>query len=206
MRRRAVVALLCGAMLAAAAGDPVPEPHGYRMDTYQAPTPQTLHGASVLSTDDVYKLWNGGAKVWRNGLAVFVDVLPQAPRPAGLPSGTIWHPKPREDIPSSIWLPDTGYGKLPDVMEEYFEQGLLYATDSDPDRLIVFYCRVACWQSWNAAKRALALGYPHVAWYPAGTDGWADAGHPLELQQPMLPRPDETLRQPPAAPEGAHAK
>ena len=34
--------------------------------------------------------------------------------------------------------------------------------------------------SWNAAKRALALGYAHVAWYPEGADGWAAAGLPLE--------------------------
>ena len=34
--------------------------------------------------------------------------------------------------------------------------------------------------SWNAAKRALALGYTHVAWYPEGTDGWAAADLPLE--------------------------
>ncbi len=34
--------------------------------------------------------------------------------------------------------------------------------------------------SWNAAKRALALGYQNVAWYPDGTDGWHEAGLPLQ--------------------------
>jgi len=41
--------------------------------------------------------------------------------------------------------------------------------------------------SWNAAKRAIALGYT-VAWYPDGTDGWQDAGLPLSVAVPV-PRP-----------------
>ena len=38
--------------------------------------------------------------------------------------------------------------------------------------------------SWNAAKRALALGYRRVLWYPEGTDGWARQGLPLERRAP----------------------
>src|SRR6516165_10536235 len=56
-------------------------------------------------------------------------------------------------------------------------------TGSD-DKLLVIYCQRDCWQSWNAAKRALALGYRRVAWYPEGTDGWHDAGLPLENATP----------------------
>ena len=44
--------------------------------------------------------------------------------------------------------------------------------------------------SWNAAKRALELGYSDVAWYPEGTDGWLIAGLPLQDATPE-PRPDE---------------
>ena len=47
-------------------------------------------------------------------------------------------------------------------------------------RLLVFYCLANCWMSWNAAKRALSLGYPNVAWYRDGTDGWLAASLPLE--------------------------
>lgn len=188
-RRRELVAVLLGVVLMAAAAPS--EPAGYRTEDYQAATPLTLAGAQVLSTDQAYALWEGGAKQWQNGGAVFVDVLPQAPRPAGLPPGTIWRPKPREDIPGSIWLPDVGYGELAPVMRDYFEHGLQYATGSDPSRLLIFYCRDMCWHSWNAAKRAVALGY-RVAWYREGTDGWAAAGHPLELREPV-PRPDVSL-------------
>ena len=43
--------------------------------------------------------------------------------------------------------------------------------------------------SWNAAKRALSLGYPRIAWYPDGTDGWIAAGLPVEPIKPV-PRPE----------------
>jgi rhodanese-related sulfurtransferase len=39
--------------------------------------------------------------------------------------------------------------------------------------------------SWNAAKRALALGYRKVLWYPEGTDGWSRRGLPLERRTPL---------------------
>jgi rhodanese-related sulfurtransferase len=45
--------------------------------------------------------------------------------------------------------------------------------------------------SWNAAKRAMTLGYTHVAWYRDGTDGWTAHGFPTEARQPM-PRPATT--------------
>jgi PQQ-dependent catabolism-associated CXXCW motif protein len=172
------VLLLCAADAATVL---VEEPSGYRMDDYRAPTPATLRGAIVLSTERAHD-------VWEKHEAVFIDVLPQPPRPAGLPASTIWRPKPRNDVPGSVWLPDTGYGALAPVMEDYFERGLQQATEGKRDRPIVFYCQANCWMSWNAAKRALALGFSHVAWYPEGTDGWAASGLPLESCTP-LPRP-----------------
>ena len=33
--------------------------------------------------------------------------------------------------------------------------------------------------SWNAAKRVLSYGYPNVAWYPEGTEGWERANLPV---------------------------
>jgi PQQ-dependent catabolism-associated CXXCW motif protein len=151
------------------------------MDDYRAPTPATLQGAIVFSTEQA-------RAHWQQHDAVFIDVLPQVPRPAGLPASTIWREKPREDVPGSVWLPDTGYGALAPVMEQYFERGLAQASGGDRDRLLVFYCLTSCWMSWNAAKRALALGYTHVGWYPDGTDGWIADHLPLESRTPV-PRP-----------------
>ncbi len=177
---RSLVAAFALAFLIGASDTPS-EPDGYRMDNYRAPTPAMLRGATVLSTDEAHSHWDKRD-------AAFVDVLPQVPRPAGLPASTIWREKPREDIPGSVWLPDTGYGALAPVMEQYFEQGLAQVSGGDRDRMLVFYCLASCWMSWNAAKRALAIGYRRVAWYPDGTDGWAADHLPLEIRTPM-PRP-----------------
>jgi PQQ-dependent catabolism-associated CXXCW motif protein len=181
LRRRM---LLTGLLALTGAGQTVPEPSGYRMEPYRGLTPATLKGARVLTTAEAHELWE-------KRQAVFVDVLPQPPRPAGLPASTIWRPKPRLDIPGSIWLPDTGYGALAPVMESYLQGGLAKASGGDHGRLLVFYCLKDCWMSWNAAKRAMTLGYTHVTWYPDGTDGWATEGYPTELREPE-PRPPMT--------------
>jgi PQQ-dependent catabolism-associated CXXCW motif protein len=153
------------------------EPDGYRLEDYRAPTPATLRGATVIGTQEA-------EKNWRSRSASFIDVLPRPPRPRKLPEGTLWRDKPRADIPDSIWLPDTGYGELAPSMADYFAKGLEKATGGNRARLIVLYCLADCWMSWNAARRALALGYPNVAWYPEGTDGWLAAGLPLKDATP----------------------
>ena len=164
------------APVAAEAGDAPPEPDSYRQSDYRAPTPATLKDARVLTTDEA-------AALWRAGQTAFIDVMPQAPRPKDLPADVVWRDKPRFDIPGSVWLPDTGYGELAPIMLDYFRRGLDKALDGR-SRPLVFYCLKQCWMSWNAAKRALALGYSNVAWYPDGADGWGAAGLPLEKRAP----------------------
>ena len=161
----------------------VPEPDGYRLENYRAPTPATLRGVKVIGTDEA-------ETIWRSHSASFVDVLPRVPRPKNLPEGTLWRDKPRPDIPGSVWLPDTGYGELAPSMAGYFSKGLEKATQGDHARILVLYCLANCWMSWNAAKRALSLGYSNVAWYREGTDGWSGAGLPLADATPE-PRPGE---------------
>ncbi len=70
-------------------------------------------------------------------------------------------------------------------MEDYFRSNLERVTGGDRNRALVFYCLKDCWMSWNAGKRALGLGYAHVAWYPDGTDGWKAAGLPLQETAPV---------------------
>jgi PQQ-dependent catabolism-associated CXXCW motif protein len=176
------LALAAGLMAAPVRAADVAEPDGYRLEDYRAPTPATLRGARVISTQEAERLW-------RSHAASFVDVLPRPPRPR-LPEGTLWYDRPRPNIPGSIWLPDTGYGELAPSMAGYFADGLDKATGGDHARMIVFYCLENCWMSWNAAKRAGAIGYSNVAWYPQGTDGWLAAGLPLQESTPE-PRPGE---------------
>ena len=159
------------------------EPDGYRLEDYRAPTPTTLRGVAAIGTEEA-------EKIWRDRAASFIDVLPRPPRPRNLPEGTLWRDQPRRNIPDSTWLPDTGYGELAPGMADYFSRGLEKASRGDHARLLVLYCLADCWMSWNAAKRARALGYLNVAWYREGTDGWSAAGLPLEDSTPE-PRPTE---------------
>jgi PQQ-dependent catabolism-associated CXXCW motif protein len=189
--KRAVAGLLFAAFAWSAAvnaEENVAEPDGYRTENYRAPVPATLAGGRVLSTEEA-------EAIWRAKTAVFIDVLPRPPRPPNLPAGTVWRDKPRHNIPGSVWLPDTGYGRLAEATEEYLRRGLVQATGGNKATLLVVYCQADCWMSWNAARRILSYGYPNVAWYPEGTDGWEQADLPLADSQPV-PRPGEEAAAP----------
>jgi PQQ-dependent catabolism-associated CXXCW motif protein len=176
------VALAIVATALPASAEGVSEPDGYRGEPYRAPVPDTLAGATVLTTEMTHELWGKGA-------ARFIDVLPRTPRPANLPEGTIWRDKPRNTIPGSMWLPNVGYQAIPDVDRSYFLYGLEKATGGDRSIPLVIFCLEECWMSWNAAKRALEFGYSSVHWYPEGTDGWTFHDHPVERVEPER-RPD----------------
>jgi len=154
-----IVTTLTFALRAHAQGN-VPEPEGYRTDNYRAPVPATLADARVLATEDAEAIWRAGAATF------------------------IWREKPRLNIPGSVWLPDTGYGTLAAATEDYLRHGLARASGGNNAKLLVIYCQADCWMSWNAAKRALSYGYPNVAWYPEGTDGWLRANLPVAESQP----------------------
>jgi PQQ-dependent catabolism-associated CXXCW motif protein len=178
---RVLFSLVAGLAIFAAAevrgADHVPEPSGYRTKEYRAPTPAGLAGARVVTTIEAEGLWQGKS-------AIFIDVMPHMPRPANLPPGTIWRDRPRLNIPGSVWLPDTGYGELAAVTEDYLRRNIDRATAGDHAKLLVIYCLRDCWMSWNAAKRILSMGYSNVAWYPDGTDGWTDMLLPVTEAQP----------------------
>jgi PQQ-dependent catabolism-associated CXXCW motif protein len=157
-----------------AAPAPVPaEPQGYRMDNYRSPVPLTLQGARVLTADEAADIWNKGG-------AVFIDVYPQAPKPANLPPGTFWRDPVHRSIEGAQWLPNVGYGGLSAASEAYFRSGLGRLSKGKRDTPLIFFCLKDCWMSWNAAKRAVEAGYSNVMWFRDGTDGWEELGYPLE--------------------------
>jgi PQQ-dependent catabolism-associated CXXCW motif protein len=163
----------------------VPEPAGYRMDQYRAPTPGTLSGGHVLNTAGVQELLEAPG-------TVVIDVLPQQKRPDNLPSETLWLPKPRFNVPGSVWLPDVGRGAISDSTDAYYRSNLDRLTGGDRSRNIIVYCLADCWMSWNAAKRAIEYGYTSVYWYPGGTDDWTAAGLPTQKSEPV---PDNAATQ-----------
>lgn len=154
------------------------EPQGYRMNAYRAEVPETLKGASVVDPAGATELWDSKG-------AVFVDVLPRPPRPAGLAEGTVWKPPVRRNIPGSTWLANVGFGKINPAVEAYFRSNLEKLSGGDRAAPLLFYCLAKCWMSWNAAKRALEWGYTSVYWFPEGTDGWTAQGRETAVSEPV---------------------
>ncbi len=159
----------------------VPESDGYRMGDYRSPTPPSLGGARTVGPADVERLVQAGA--------VLIDVLPTPPKPDGLSAQSRWVPPPHRSLPGAHWLPNVGYGALSAEQEAYFRTNLEALTGGDRKRSLVVFCQPDCWMSWNAAKRAMAMGYQAVNWYPAGTDGWTASGRELVTVEPE-PRPE----------------
>ena len=124
---------------------------------------------------------------------VLIDVLPRPPKPKGLDPSIIWRPQPRHNIPGSIWLPNVGQGALTDEMARILQRdfGRELSESDKLERPMVFYCQANCWMSWNAAKRAIALGYQKG---PSGIQKEPTAGgrqiSPTEYSEP-LPSPEE---------------
>ncbi len=169
--------LLSGAPVIAGDGAP-DEPPGYRMDNYRAPVPETVAGATTVSTQQLKAMIDTGG-------VVLVDVLPAPRKPPDMLPGVPWMPVPHRNLPGSIWLPEVGRGKIPASVNAYFRNNLAKATGNDKDRLVVIYCRIDCWMSWNAAKRAASYGYTAIHWYPMGIEGWEFEDLPLEVSRPV---------------------
>ena len=168
-----VAALLWSIGAIANASDVVEEPSGYRMDDYDAPVPEQLTGATLVDAFDVKRLL-------QEQEALVIDVIPEHRKPDFLPENQIWIPPAHKGVAGSIWLPDIGYGVLSEATTKYFKDNLEKYTGSKKDHPVVFYCRMDCWMSWNAGKRALSYGYTNIFWFSYGIDGWVFED--LELQ------------------------
>ena len=177
-----VVAITAAALIAPQAQERPAEPPDYRISDYRAPTPQTLRGASVLSSVEAMALWRAKG-------ATFIDVLPRPRKPDNLPPQTLWHLPEHLNIPGSTWLPNTGNGVLGPEAAAYFHDQLHRLTAGDRMAPLLFYCLKNCWMSWNAAKRAITLGYRRVYWFPDGADGWIEIGGTLAPSLPAEPVP-----------------
>jgi PQQ-dependent catabolism-associated CXXCW motif protein len=156
----------------------VPEPKDYRTSDYRAPVPATLAGADVLDAEEVRALVE-------RGQAILIDVYPRPPRPENLPVNTVWRDPTHQSIAGAFWLPNVGHGVLSPAVQTYFVTRLSELTGGDKARRLVFFCQRDCWMSWNAAKRALVLGYTNVAWFPEGTEAWEEMGRPLVEVRPL---------------------
>jgi PQQ-dependent catabolism-associated CXXCW motif protein len=181
------VLLVCGSLApgqlqavgSGTANDALFSPEGYRIARYRAALPERSPAGRRIGTQAL------AALIDRHD-PLLVDVQAVTVRPETEAFGVSWLPtKTRYNLPGSSWLPNVGYGRLEPRMLAYLQFHLNRLTGSDKAKPIVFYCVVDCWMSWNAVKRAAALGYRNLFWYPEGTDGWAEAGLPLKAAEPL---------------------
>jgi len=169
----AAVVLVMAALGPAGASEP--EPAGYRMSAYRGPTPAGLAGAVTVDTAAARRLLDDDAAIPINVQKADRSALPRGPWLVG------W---PQPQIPGGVWLGNVGLGEPePDILA-YFRANLERLTKGDPGRGLLFYCLSDCWLSWNAAKRALSMGYRRVYWYRDGIDGWIEAGLPTVEAMP----------------------
>ena len=161
--------LLAGSLLAAASAHAnedadfgVALASTLRLADLAAPTPREIPGARVMRTAELRDRLRA-AEAER---PLLFDVLGGAPH---------------ESLPGAIWLPGAGRGNsYDDPVQAQLARLLQAATQGDAGRPMVFFCQgTACWLSYNAALRAVALGYREVYWYRGGIEAWLAGGGPL---------------------------
>ena len=151
---------------------------GFRIARQRAPTPDDIPPpARHVGTAQAQALLAAGA--------VALDVFGAAQSRFDELDGTWLVSEPRFSLPGAVWLPEVGRGRLSPAMQRYLGTNVARLTGGDLSVPLVVFCIADCWMSWNAAQRLSALGYARVHWFRLGTDGWRDAGLPLERVQPV---------------------
>lgn len=169
-------------MLAGAEQPPAPfhqsasfNQEGYRLPPFKAPVTAALPGVTVLDDHAFQSLVDASPVI-----LVDVNALPWR-------DGLFLQDSPHLTIPDSVWLPNVGAPALEDAWVDYFSDALNAFREHPEAVPLVFFCRADCWLSWNAARRAEAMGYEGLYWYPNGVDGWQASGHSLAAVCPQLP-------------------
>ncbi|SDG46567.1 rhodanese-like domain-containing protein [Roseospirillum parvum] len=165
-RRFALSLALCALMAACQTTDTarVSEDHDwgipvtteYRDADFHAPTPTSVPGATVISTEKL------AAALEEETPPLLIDVL-----------GGDGH----NTIPGAVWLKGAGWEGTSDAR---LDAKLAELTNGDKFRDTVFFCLgPRCWLSYNAAMRASRLGYVNTYWYRGGVNGWEASGRQL---------------------------
>ena len=119
------------------------------------PTPNQIPGGQVITTKGLLPLLQQGTAVRVFDVLGGKQILPNA-----LPLA--WAAQP---------------GSFNDSTQQQLAQALAQATAGRNDVPLVFYCGgPQCWMSYNAALRAIHLGYRNVLWYRGGMEAWQRAG------------------------------
>ena len=87
-----------------------------------------------------------------------------------------------ERLPGALnAVPAHQAGSFDDNVQREFGAFLKQVTQGRQDTPLVFYCAsTMCWMSYNAALRAIRMGYRQVGWYRGGVEAWKEAGLPIQ--------------------------
>jgi PQQ-dependent catabolism-associated CXXCW motif protein len=130
------------------------------------PTPASIPGGQVITTKGLVALVQG-----RQVPFLLFDVLGRPERlPGAIPAVAAAQP-----------------GHFQDEVQRGFGDFLAQATRGDKRLPLVFYCQSThCWMSYNAALRAIHMGYRNVLWYRGGLEAWQAQGLALEGAAPGM--------------------
>ena len=129
-----------------------------RLSDHAAPTPLVLRGATLIRTAELMARIEGTPEM----RPLLFDVLGDG----------------HETLPGAIWLPGAGRGTgFDDAVQVQLASVLAALSGGEKARALVFFCSsVRCWLSYNAALRAVQLGYTNIYWYRGGIASWLAAG------------------------------
>jgi len=122
------------------------------------PTPASIPGGRLVTTQELVQLVQSGQPY------LLFDVLGSG-----------------QTMPGAISvLPASQPGDFNDQVSQQLGQFLGQVTQGNRQVPMIFYCAsVQCWMSYNAALRAIKLGYSNVLWYRGGLETWQAIGGPM---------------------------
>jgi PQQ-dependent catabolism-associated CXXCW motif protein len=144
----------------------VPATKQLRTVGYHSPTPLQIPGGKVVTTGELKAL------------------LDQTPRPYVIDvlGGGI-----HTTLAGAFWMIGAGAGDMNRDEEARFAKAIAAFAGGDKSRPMVFFCVDSeCWLSYNAALRAIALGYTNVMWYRGGIASWRIGQNPMTQSDPFF--------------------
>ena len=127
---------------------------------FHGPTPTTIPGGLVITTSALISLLGN-----QQARPLLLDVLGGPEIIPGAQNAT----------------PAAQPGNFSDQTQQQFGQWLQQVTQGNKAMPIVLYCLSnQCWMSYNAALRAINLGYTNVLWYRGGIEAWKAAGQQVQ--------------------------
>ncbi|KAA5605169.1 hypothetical protein F1188_12895 [Roseospira marina] len=136
----------------------VPPTQSLHTGPMHGPTPSSIPGGQVITTLGLVQLVQGQQVPY-----LLFDVLGA-----------------NETLPGAIpAVPASQPGQFGDGVSQQMDRFLRQATRGNIQTPLIFYCASReCWMSYNAALRAINLGYSNVLWYRGGLEAWKQAGGP----------------------------